>query len=169
MQFPARNLDVYMGRPWKRVEVLEGPQGTLFGGGRRSGRGPLHHETKPKLDAVFRRCRGQLWRHGRRPILTALVHATLNIAGYPGRAGSARSDLQRFTAAATIDNVPSTFTRQKTRTWERFLHRSRSNFRVPTGVVPQTACPQLPAIAYRATGPGRKQTLPFARPRPESG
>src|SRR5215831_12129150 len=49
MQFPARNVDIYM-VDMDRIEVLEGPQGTLFGGGAEAG-AVRYITNKPKLDA----------------------------------------------------------------------------------------------------------------------
>jgi iron complex outermembrane recepter protein len=50
MQFPARNVDVYM-VDMERVEVLEGPQGTLFGGGAQAG-AVRYITNKPKIDVT---------------------------------------------------------------------------------------------------------------------
>jgi len=50
MQFPARNNDVYL-VDLERVEVLEGPQGTLFGGGAQAG-AVRYITRKPKLDVT---------------------------------------------------------------------------------------------------------------------
>ncbi len=48
MQFPARNVDIYAA-DIERVEVLEGPQGTLFGGGAEAG-AVRYITNKPKMD-----------------------------------------------------------------------------------------------------------------------
>ena len=56
MQFPARNVDIYVA-DIERVEVLEGPQGTLFGGGAQAG--VLRYITnKPKFDKFEGRLEG---------------------------------------------------------------------------------------------------------------
>jgi outer membrane receptor protein involved in Fe transport len=50
MQYPARNLDVYL-VDMERVEILEGPQGTLFGGGAQAG-AVRYITNKPKLNVT---------------------------------------------------------------------------------------------------------------------
>jgi iron complex outermembrane receptor protein len=107
MQFPARNVDLYLA-DIDRVEVLEGPQGTLFGGGAEAG--ALRYITKkPKLsgfegsvDASY-----GVQSHGDpSSSFTAVLNLPL-IADKLAVRGVIYSDHQ----GGYIDNVPSTFTR----------------------------------------------------------
>jgi len=106
MTFPARNLDIYLA-DIERVEVLEGPQGTLFGGGAEAG--AIRYITnKPRLDKV-----------------SGSVNASYGVtaSGDPNNALNAVLNLPLTDSFALrgviyndhrggyIDNVPSTFTR----------------------------------------------------------
>jgi iron complex outermembrane recepter protein len=107
MSFPARNADVYM-VDMERVEVLEGPQGTLFGGGAEAG-AVRYITNKPKLNKF----EGQAdmtygtTAHGDpNSALTGIINLpiisdklALRIAMYNDRRGG------------YIDNVPTDFTR----------------------------------------------------------
>ena len=107
MQFPSRNVDVYAA-DLERVEVLEGPQGTLFGGGAEAG--ALRYITnKPKLNSFEASAEGQYGftahgadnENGRFVINVPLVTDKLavRVVVYDDHQGG------------YIDNVPSTFTR----------------------------------------------------------
>lgn len=107
MQFPARNLDIYM-VDMERIEVLEGPQGTLFGGGAEAG--AIRYITnKPKLnvtegsaDAMYGTTAGGDPNSSINTVLNLpLIPDTLAVRGviYDERRGG------------YINNVPSTFTR----------------------------------------------------------
>jgi iron complex outermembrane receptor protein len=106
MQFPSRNADVYL-VDMERVEVLEGPQGTLFGGGAQAG--VLRYITnKPKLNVTEGDANAS---YG----VTAggdnnsSVNATINlplIADHLAIRGVVYTD----TRGGYIDNVPGTIT-----------------------------------------------------------
>ena len=107
LTFPARNLDVYM-VDMERVEVLEGPQGTLFGGGAEAG--AIRYITnKPKLNKTegnFEASYG-VTAHGDP---NTAVNATINLPLIDDKL-AIRATVYNDRRGGYIDNVPSTFTR----------------------------------------------------------
>ncbi len=110
MTFPSRNVDVYM-VDMERVEVLEGPQGTLFGGGAEAG-AVRYITNKPKLDVTegsFDASYGVTAGGDNNSSVNAVLNLPL-IADTLALRGVIY-DEQR---GGYIDNVPSTFTRKPT-------------------------------------------------------
>ena len=107
-QLPGRNLDVYAA-DLERVEVLEGPQGTLFGAGAQAG--VIRYITnKPKLnktEASFTGGYGTTAGGDQNSELTAVLNVPL-IADTLAVRGVIYND-QR---GGYINNVPGTFTRK---------------------------------------------------------
>ncbi len=107
LTFPGRNLDVYM-VDMDRIEVLEGPQGTLFGGGAEAG--AIRYITnKPKLDVTEGRAEGGygVTAHGD-PNTSANIVLNLPLID---NTLAARAVLYSDRRGGYIDNVPTTFTR----------------------------------------------------------
>src|SRR5262249_882187 len=109
-QLPNRNLDIYAA-DLNRIEVLEGPQGTLFGAGAQAG--AIRYITNdPKLDATEANVKAGYGTtaHGdpntdMTGVLTLpLINGTFGVrlVAYDDRRGG------------YIDNVPGTFTRKNT-------------------------------------------------------
>lgn len=107
MQFPARNVDIYV-VDMSRIEVLEGPQGTLFGGGAEAG--ALRYITnKPVLDETTANFEGGAGiTHDGGP--NASFNATLNVPLIDNTL-AVRLVVYDDRQGGYIDNVPSTFTR----------------------------------------------------------
>ncbi len=107
LQFPGRNLDVYM-VDINRIEVLEGPQGTLFGGGAEAG--AIRYITnKPDLSTTSGTAEAGygITAHGDP---NHLANAVLNLPIIDGVFG-VRAVLYQDHRGGYIDNLPSTFTR----------------------------------------------------------
>jgi iron complex outermembrane receptor protein len=104
---PGRNLDVYAA-DLERIEVLEGPQGTLFGSGAEAG--VLHYITnKPKLDVTEGVVNaGASYTAGGDP--NTSVDATLNLPVIPDTL-AVRGVIYSDRRGGYINNVPATFTR----------------------------------------------------------
>jgi outer membrane receptor protein involved in Fe transport len=107
MQFPARNIDIYAA-DLERVEVLEGPQGTLFGGGAEAG-AVRYITNKPKLDAFGGHAEAMYgFTSGGAANNSEVV--TLNVPIIKDKLGI-RATIYNERRGGYIDNVPSTFTR----------------------------------------------------------
>ena len=109
-QLPGRNLDIYAA-DIERIEVLEGPQGTLFGAGAQAG--VIRYITnKPKLDkteAIVNAGYGYT-SHGDN---SSNLDAALNLPLIENTL-AVRAVIYSERRGGYIDNVPGTFTRKPT-------------------------------------------------------
>src|SRR3984957_18050383 len=110
MTFPARNVDVYMA-DMERIEVLEGPQGTLFGGGAEAG--AIRYITnKPKLNVTEGSAEASYGTTAHGDPNSAIT-AVLNLPLIPDTL-AVRAVIYNDRRGGYMDNVPSTFTRLPT-------------------------------------------------------
>src|SRR6202163_4577988 len=107
-QLPARNLDIYAA-DLERIEILEGPQGTLFGSGAQAG--VVRYITnKPKLnvtEGAVSAGYGTTAHGANNSNVTAMINLPL-IADTL----AVRAVIYNDSRGGYIDNVPGTFTRK---------------------------------------------------------
>jgi iron complex outermembrane receptor protein len=109
-QLPGRNLDVYAA-DLERIEILEGPQGTLFGAGAQAG--VVRYITnKPKLDVTEGNANAgyEVTAHGDP---SSYGSATLNVPLIADTL-AVRAVIYDDARGGYINNVPGTFTRAAT-------------------------------------------------------
>jgi iron complex outermembrane receptor protein len=109
-QLPNRNLDVYAA-DLDRIEILEGPQGTLFGAGAQAG--VVRYITnKPKLDVTeaIVHTGGATTAHG---APSGNIDATINIPLIAEHL-AARAVVYDERRGGYINNIPATFARANT-------------------------------------------------------
>ncbi|UAJ10856.1 TonB-dependent receptor [Glacieibacterium megasporae] len=107
LQFPARNVDIYVA-DIERVEVLEGPQGTLFGGGAEAG-AVRYITNKPKLDRFEGHAEAMYGGTSGGAANNSEV-LTLNVPIIKDKL-AVRGTIYNERRGGYIDNVSSTFTR----------------------------------------------------------
>jgi outer membrane receptor protein involved in Fe transport len=109
-QLPARNLDIYAA-DLERIEILEGPQGTLFGAGAQAGvvryitNKPKLNVTEGSVEAGYGTTAGG----GN----NSDVNAVLNLPLIQDKL-AVRAVIYNDSRGGYIDNVPGTFTRKDT-------------------------------------------------------
>ena len=110
VQLPNRNLDVYAA-DLERIEVLEGPQGTLFGAGAQAG--VVRYITnKPKLD-VFEALLNAGYATTAHGAQSSNLDATVNLPVIADRL-AVRGVIYNERRGGYIDNIPATFARADT-------------------------------------------------------
>src|SRR5437016_5947152 len=128
-QLPNRNLDIYAA-DLNRIEVLEGPQGTLFGAGAEAG--VIRYITnEPKLDVTEGNVKAGygVTAHGNpNTDLTAVVNLPL-IANTM----AVRAVIYDDRRGGYIDNVPATFTRHNTDIGIHYANFPAVNGQCPDG------------------------------------
>jgi len=128
-QLPGRNLDVYAA-DLARIEVLEGPQGTLFGAGAEAG--VIRYITnEPKLagtEAEFS-AEYSVTAHGDP---NESLTGVFNLPLIPGKLGL-RTVLYDDSRGGYIDNVPGTFTRKNTDVGIHYANYPAVNGQCPDG------------------------------------
>lgn len=118
LQFPSRNLDIYAA-DMERVEVLEGPQGTLFGGGAEAG--AIRYITnKPKLDRFEGHAEGMIGGTSGGSLNNNEI-VTLNVPVVRDKF-AIRVTIYNEKRGGYIDNVYSTFTRSNADTGNYYLN-----------------------------------------------
>jgi iron complex outermembrane recepter protein len=124
VQFPSHNLDVYTA-DLERIELLEGPQGTLFGAGAQAG--VLRYITnKPKLNVTEGRLdAGYSWTANGAP--SQSIDAIFNLPLMPDTL-AVRAVVYDERRGGYIDNPNATFARSNT---DRGIHYAYADYKVP--------------------------------------
>jgi outer membrane receptor protein involved in Fe transport len=151
-QLPGRNLDVYAA-DLSRIEVLEGPQGTLYGAGAEAG--VIRYITnEPKLDVTEANVKAGygVTAHGDP---NSDVTAVLNLPLIEGTL-ALRGVIYNDQRGGYIDNVPATFTRKNTDIGLYYAHYpANAQGQCPDGLPNAGYCvpPGSPSINnYNVTG-----------------
>jgi iron complex outermembrane receptor protein len=130
MQFPGRNVDIYMA-DMERVEVLEGPQGTLFGGGAEAG-AVRYITNKPKLNVYEGKFEGSYGGTSGGGANSS-ANVMLNIPVVQDRL-AVRAVVYDERQGGYIDNVPSTFTRSNQDLGNGYFNIKPSGGSCPNGL-----------------------------------
>jgi len=130
VQLPTRNLDVYV-VDINRIEVLEGPQGTLFGAGAEAG--VIRYITnEPKLDKTEANVTANYGAVAHGDPNTS-VTAMLNLPLIPDKM-AVRAVIYDDHRGGYIDNVPATFTRKNTDLGIHYANYPSVNGQCPDGL-----------------------------------
>lgn len=130
MQFPARNVDIYM-VDMDRVEVLEGPQGTLFGGVAEAG--AVRYITKKPKFNVFEGYAEASYGVTTDGAPNNAENLTVNIPILQDRL-AVRAVIYSDRHGGYIDNVPSAFTRSNTDLGNFYFNIKPTNGLCPNGL-----------------------------------